>query len=179
MKKALGIVLALAIISLAGLTVAGTVLADEPEAPATPYAQGPLGRAWGGLRRGVGAVIDVVSDLLGLTPEEILAERQEGKTLAEIAQEQGVTEEALIEAIVAKQTEMIEQAVEEGKLTREQADWLIAREKALAPFQITNPFAPRQFRGPRGGRMGGGMGFGPRLQNLCPCPTATPEGTSS
>ena len=71
--------------------------------------------------------IDAVSELLGLSPEEIREERESGKSLVEIAEEQGVSEDALIEAIMAAPKEAIEQKVEDGILTEEQADHLIER----------------------------------------------------
>ncbi len=175
MKKVLSVGLALLVVSMAGLAVVGAVSAQGPEAAPTPQEGTLWGRAWGHMRAGMGAISEVISELLGLTPEEIHAEREAGKTLAEIANEQGITDEALIEAIVAGRTEAIEQAVADGTLTQEQADWLIAKAEAMAPFQITNPFAPGQFRGMmRGSFMRGGFGRG-----VCPGFQAAPEGTSS
>ena len=63
--------------------------------------------------------IDAVSELLGLSPEEIREEHESGKSLVEIAEEQGVSEDALIEAIMAAPKEAIEQKVEDGILTQE------------------------------------------------------------
>jgi hypothetical protein len=143
---------------------------------------------WGHMRAGAAAISEAVTDLLGLTQDEIHTQRLEGKTLAEIAADQNVTEEQLIDAILAEKTAAIEQAVADGDMTQEQADWLIARARAMAPFQITNPFAGGrmgdEFRGrmgrgmSRGGMRGGMMGE----RGLGVCPNATPEaesGTSS
>ena len=40
-----------------------------------------------------------------------------------------------------------------GTLTQEQADWLIERAEALAPFQLTNPLAGERAEGSFGGRV--------------------------
>jgi hypothetical protein len=68
------------------------------------------------------ACTETVSELLGLTPEEIQAQRHEGKSLVEIAAAQGVSEDVLVEAILAAKKEAIEQKIEAGTLTQEQAD---------------------------------------------------------
>lgn len=52
-----------------------------------------------------------------------------GKTLAEISEEQGVELEAVHDAIKAARAEAmqraIQQAVEDGRLSQEKADWLL------------------------------------------------------
>ncbi len=175
MKKVVSVGLALLVISLASLAAVGVASAQGPQAAPTPQGESLLGRAWGHLREGMGIVSDAIAELLGLTPEEIHAQREEGKTLAEIANEQGITDEALIQAILDGRTEAIEQALADGLLTQEQADWLIAKAEAMAPFQITNPFAPGQGRGRMHDRfMRGGFGRG-----LCPELQEAPEDSSS
>ncbi len=64
---------------------------------------------------------EVVTELLGLTQEELKAAFQEGKTLAEVAAEQGVSESDLVDALVAAATDRINEAVTEGKLTEDEA----------------------------------------------------------
>ena len=69
---------------------------------------------------------EVVTELLGLTQEELKAGFEEGKTLVEIAAEQGVSEAELVEALVTAATDRINQAVVDGKLTEEEAAEKIA-----------------------------------------------------
>jgi uncharacterized membrane protein len=69
------------------------------------------------------SVCDAVTVTLGLTHEELVAELRAGKSLTEIAEEQGVEMDTVNEAVSAA----VEQAVEDGTLTREQADWLLER----------------------------------------------------
>lgn len=190
MKRILSFGLAFLLVFTVGLGLVGAVAAQGPDETVAPEAGTGLGRAWGHVRMGAGVVSEAISDLLGLTEDEIHALRLEGKTLAEIAEGEGVTAEALTTAILAEKTALIDQAVTDGDLTQEQADWMIAKAKAMVPFQLTNPFAGGRMGGEFGGRMGRGMsrggmrgggafgdgGFG-RV-----CPNVTPEvesGTSS
>ena len=98
------------------------------------------------------STFDTVAEALGLTPEELFAELHEGKNLSEIAEEQGVELEEVREAVnaarVEAKKEAIEQAVEDGRLSREQADWIIeGMEKGFFPVG-----------GDRGRFHGGGAG---------------------
>jgi len=173
----LGLVL---VVGLAGLFVVGSVFAQDPTpTPTTP--QNPLAFAWGRVQCGWGVATEAIADLLGMTPQQILNARVEGKTLAQIAKEQGVSEQQLIDAIVAAQVKRIEWALKDGTITQEQADWLIARAKAMAPFEITNPFAPGQGRFGGMGRGGGRFKMMPRggWGQQAPQPQATPTPKSS
>ena len=152
--------LALAV-GIFGLFSVGEVYAQS-ETPSTPVeSQTPWGHAWNRVCQGAGVVSDAIAELLGMTQEEIYAERLEGKTLSEIAAEQGVTDQQLIDAMLAGQQEVIAQAVADGRLTQEQADWMLAKMEAMAPYKISNPFGPGGMHaaggmtgGMRGGRHG-------------------------
>ena len=171
LKKLAAIVGAAALVAVLGLFVVGSVFAQGPTptpSAGAPPSGVPRGGAWGRVCRGAGIVSDAVAKLLGMTKEEIYSERAAGKTLSEIAKEKGVTDQQVIDAMVAGQQQVIEQALKDGKITQAQADWLIARMKAMAPFELTNPFAPRG--GPHG--MRGAHGKGARVK-----PTATPSAT--
>lgn len=146
--------LALAV-GVIGLFSVGEVYAQSPTPTPPPEAQTPWGYAWGRVCQGAGVVSDAITGLLGMTQEEIYAERAAGKTLSEIAAEKGVTDQQLIDAMLAGQQEAIAQAVEDGRLTQEQADWMLARMGAMAPFALSNPFGPGGMRGGWHGRWGG------------------------
>lgn len=64
---------------------------------------------------------EVLEDVLGLTAEEIRQGLDDGKTLAELAEEQGVSVDDVADALVAEATERIDQAVEDGKLDADRA----------------------------------------------------------
>ena len=88
--------LALGVVALMALTLGSTVLADTPEETDVQT----HGAGWGGWQEGA-TCSETVGDLLGLTHEEIEAQRHEGKSMVEIAAAQGVTEDTLVEAILA------------------------------------------------------------------------------
>jgi hypothetical protein len=87
------------------------------------------GFAWAG--GGPWTMFDTAAEALGLTPEELFAELRAGKSPAEIAEEQGVDVEALYDAMNAARGEAmqqaLQQAVEDGRITQEQADQMIER----------------------------------------------------
>jgi hypothetical protein len=148
-----GALLALLLVGLVGGTL---VFADENDPTiGEPGAHGH----WGGFGFGgrSWAVFDTAAEILGLTPDGLFAELHDaGKALTEIAEEQGVDTEALREAMNASRAETMRQRTEEavanGDLSQEQADWML---EGLD-------------KGFMGGRRGMGMGrrgFGPG----CPC----------
>jgi hypothetical protein len=159
---------------IVGLYAIGTAFAQAPAPPAAsgsappsgpawgPWgaAGGPWGPMWGRVSGGASIVWDALTKALGMTSQEIYAERAAGKTLADIAKSKGVSEAQLTDAILAAQKTAIDQAVKDKRLTQAQADWLLARMKANSSFMLSNPFTPPAGSawGPRGGR---GPGRGP------------------
>jgi hypothetical protein len=74
-------------------------------------------------------MFDTAADVLGLTPEELFAQLHAGNTMEEVAEAQGVELEDLQEALNVARADAtragIEQAVEGGEMSQEQADWLL------------------------------------------------------
>jgi ribosomal protein S20 len=91
-----------------------------PRGPKRPgfagHGPGPLGR---------GDVLAAAASYLGLTEAE-LREQLPGKTLADVAKEQGKSVPGLVEAMVAAAGKEIDEAVADGRLTEEQATALKA-----------------------------------------------------
>lgn len=140
--------LAVVVVAVLALALGGAVLADAPEETATKG----YGAGYGFL--GEGAVCsEAVSELLGITPEELCDLRQEGKSLTEIAAEYGVTEEELVAAIMAEKTATVQARVEDGTLTQEQADLMIQQMAERTELAIN-----RTTTGPAEWRMGAGHG---------------------
>jgi hypothetical protein len=120
------------VLLLGGLSLS-VVTAQEITPPAE---DAPAGGIWGwgrGLfgfgRGGQWTMFDTAADVLGLTPEGLFSELHGGKTVEEVAEAQGVEMETLQEALSAEREEAmrdaIAQAVEDGTMTQEQADWLL------------------------------------------------------
>ncbi len=91
---------------------------------------------WGGL-----------AEALGLTQDELNAELAAGKTLAQIAEAQGVSQEQLAAALEASVKTGLDQAVADGALTQEQANWMLSHMAGRYEWMLSH--------------MGTGMGFGP------------------
>lgn len=168
MLAALGLVVGALVLS-----VAVPALAQEttPTVPATPP-----GDALGCWARGFGfgqswASYDAVAQALGLTPVELFTELHSGKTIEDIATARGVdlqkVKDAYNAARLAEEKAGIEQAVKDGRITQEQADWMLqGLEQGWMPMG-------------RGGR-GHGRGGPPLSGNSGSgtTPSVSPSGTS-
>ena len=169
-KKIVFVVALVAALAVTALTGAGLAFAQGPTSPAPGYGccggWGMRG-GWGGWH-GMG-LIDALAELSGLEPTELYAEMQEGKTLLEVAQAHGISAEGLVEAALASRTEVLQQRIEAGYLTQEQADWMLEHmeeemlehlEAGVSPglncWRFNNQPAPNARPGGWGGRRGGG-----------------------
>lgn len=142
-----GLLAALLVVGVVGATSA---YAQEPIAP-SHHGGGPGGGH--GLND---AALEAVADVLGMTTDEVTAALQDGQTLQDLADEAGVDIEDVRAAIQsvheAEMRERIAQAVEDGTITQENADWLL---EGLDKGFIGGPggFGPG-FGCPRGGGHG-------------------------
>ncbi|MBX3315034.1 MAG: hypothetical protein KF906_12015 [Actinobacteria bacterium] len=67
--------------------------------------------------------LTVAADTLGMTEDELrTALREDGKTLAEVAEAQGVDRQTLVDALVADANARLAEKVADGTITQEQAD---------------------------------------------------------
>jgi hypothetical protein len=148
--------------------MAGTAMAQE-ETP-TP-APAPLhGRGFG---RGIGGQVglEAAAEALNMDVDELSTQLWGGKTLADLAEEAGVdlqaVQDAVNAALEAAKRDAIEQAVEDGNLTREHADWLLeGLDKGFLSGRGFGHFGGRGSFGARGGFNGFGMSG--RFQNSIP-----------
>jgi hypothetical protein len=156
-KLRIGIV-ALLVVGALGVVVTGTAFAQESTpTPAPLYGHG-FGRGMGGE---VG--LEAAAEALGMTADELSLQMWGGKTLADLAEEKGVdlqdVQDAVNAALEQAQRDAIEQAVEDGTITREHADWLL---EGLDNGYWGVPGASHMggrggFRGMGGSRMRGGF----------------------
>lgn len=153
-KKLVMVAGVLAVVSVLGLFAVGTASAQGP-APTPPT---PWGHAWGGIMNGYSVMSDAITKLLGMTWQQIYDARASGKTLSDIAKSKGISDQKVIDAMLAGQKSVIDQALKDSCITQAQADWMLARMKATLPFMLTNPFGPSArggWRGAGGGPWGG------------------------
>lgn len=92
---------------------------------------------------------------LGITEDQLRTELESGKTLAQMAQDRGKSASSLIDALVADAKQQLDDAVSAGRLTRAQADSMLADLKARIPSLVNSPGLPR-FRGHESFRRFGG-----------------------
>lgn len=99
-------------------------------------------------------VLTIVSEELGLTPEEIREGLQSGQTLEAIITENGGDLDAINAALVANATQNLNDAVTEGRITQERADEILEGLDERVDNALTQP----RPEGPREGRGGRGQG---------------------
>lgn len=68
-----------------------------------------------------------IAEALGLSVEEFDSALAEGQTMREIAEAQGIDPEDVWEAMREPREAIIAQAVEDGVITQEEADWMLER----------------------------------------------------
>ena len=105
----------------------GKALKERIDEGETPLLFGGLGRfgpghAFGHL--GHFAKLETAASYLGLSEAELHEQLRDGKTLAEIAKAEGKSVDGLVQALVKDAKTKLDQAVEDGRLTRAQADEL-------------------------------------------------------
>jgi hypothetical protein len=123
--KFAGVALAAAVIVALGSSTLAFAQEATPAAPATRLAHG------GGFGFGPNgqAALEAAAEALGMTADELSTQLWGGKTLAELADEAGVNLQDVRDAVEAAQLEAVRdaiaQAVEDGRITQAQADWLL------------------------------------------------------
>ncbi|HLE14637.1 MAG TPA: hypothetical protein VI776_07810 [Anaerolineales bacterium] len=173
MKKLVVIGILIGVLVLAfGLASLAFAQSPTPQPPQYPgYGPGMMG-GYGGMMggRGFGGMLGGRADgeygpmheymerafakAFGLSEDELEQRLEAGETMWQIAEDLGYSQEEFGELMVEARTEALNQAVEDGLLTREQAEWMIAR---MAQRQAAG-FGPGS-----GTCMGGGRGgFGGR-----------------
>ncbi len=127
MKKFWKSAVLVAVVAALSVAVVGTAAAQE----ADPEPPGPRsGVAGDGLfSQHMWEVFDAVADALGLSPQTLFSELHGGKTVEELAEARDVELDQIRETIQSMRQDQhrarIEQAVADGQLTRERADWML------------------------------------------------------
>lgn len=111
----------------------------------------------GGFMRG-GTIVETAADQLGMTVDEVIAERASGNSIAELTRSRGVDVQVIIDAYLAERGAALDASVEAGRITQEQADAVVewAAEMALDQVNQTGYFDPGFRAGGAPGMMGAG-----------------------
>jgi hypothetical protein len=106
-----------------------------------------------------GICSDTVCKLLGLTAEQIQAQRHEGKSLVQIAATKGVSEQQLVEAILAARKAEIQARVTAGTLTQERANLMLQQmEQNVVRAVNRTTIGPPEWAGAKGAGQGASTG---------------------
>ena len=151
-----------AILTISGLAMGGIAIAQTNEDPPPPDSETEgterpaRGSKRGFCKRGF-HFVEAISELTGLSPQELIEELQAGSTIAQVAEANGSSGAAAVDALVAQLTERLDQAVVDEKLTQEEADDKLAEatERFEELVDAENPSPARR---------GGGDFGSPRLR---------------
>jgi polyhydroxyalkanoate synthesis regulator phasin len=110
-----------------------------------------------GFRHGHEGKLDAAATYLGMTPAALRSALEDGKTLARIAKDRGKSVDGLVDALVAEKKKGIDQAVEDGHLTRAQADAFLQGLRSRVADMVNGrrperPHFGHRFRSPPGDR---------------------------
>jgi hypothetical protein len=116
-------------ILIVGLVVAALVVLGVGVA----FAQGPAPYTGGGMMGGNGGgwmhnyVEQALAAKLGLTEEQVEDQLAAGKSMYQIALDNGIKQEAITEFMNQVHKDAFAQAVKDGVVTQQQADWMLQR----------------------------------------------------
>lgn len=122
-------IVGLLIFGALAVILTGTALAQD--ATPTPPATNGLHGWKMGFGRGPGGQVglDAAAEALGMTPDELSTQLWGGKTLADLADEAGVDLQAVRDAVESAEEaairDAIQQAVDDGTITQDHANWLL------------------------------------------------------
>ncbi|MFA5309829.1 MAG: hypothetical protein WC370_10160 [Dehalococcoidales bacterium] len=122
-KKTRILVIAASLAAVLTLAIGGVAMAAGPNGTANNGAACICGLGDSG--SGDCAYCDNVCTLLGLTSEQIQLQRQEGKSLVQIAAAQNVTEAQLVGTIMTEKRAEVQAQVAAGTLTQEKAELML------------------------------------------------------
>jgi hypothetical protein len=159
----------LLVLLVLALGIAGLAYAQSETPPYPGYGPGMMGGRGGGMMGGGFSgeygpmhtyMIEAFAEALGLTPEELQSRRDAGETLWQIAESLGFSQDEFGQLWVDARTDALDQAVADGVITQEQADWMnqhmAGRQGAgYGPGSSGCMGGGAGFQGGRQGRMGG------------------------
>ncbi|MPQ99778.1 hypothetical protein GB931_18015 [Modestobacter sp. I12A-02628] len=134
--------------ALSGLVDDGSLTQEQADEVASTLSEAGVGERGG--PGGGPFQLEAAATALGMTEDELRTALQtDGTSLADVAGQQGVPVENLVDALVTAEQERIAQAVEDGSLTQEQADERLTDLEARVTERVDSDQS-RPGRGPGG-----------------------------
>lgn len=113
----------------------------------------------GGEQRGGRLLLSTAAELMDMTPRELMEDlrSQDDRTIADVATENDVSIDTIINAVVTKVSEKLAQKVADGDMTQAEADERLAQVKEKVTEAVNSPLPEngqgnQGNRGKRGGR---------------------------
>jgi hypothetical protein len=146
-----------AVLALAGAAIAAGPPASAPRLGQQTQTAHAYGHGYGLMAGGV--VMDAAADYIGIDETALATARHDGKSLAQIAVDNGKTVDGLQKAVVAAFEVRLQAAITAGNVTQTQAEQLQtqfeARVQTMLEQTATGPMLGR------GGGTASGLGLGP------------------
>jgi hypothetical protein len=100
---------------------------------------GGFGGGWmgGGL-----SLVAATAEATGTTVEDVVTALQAGETYADIAEDAGITLDAIVDTAIAARAAALSEAVESSRLTQEQADAMLAEMEEHLQEQLKGTWTP-------------------------------------
>jgi hypothetical protein len=143
--------------ALQGLVDDGTITQAQLDAVVDTLVEARPERGDRGHRGGFGGGADL-AEVLGLEQAELREAIAGGQSLADVAAEQGVDTQELVDALVDAAEERVATGLENGRIDREKADEILAGAAEKAEDLVNGEISFEGRRGPGGPR--GGFGGG-------------------
>lgn len=167
MKK---LIVIIAVVFVATLATAGFVYAQtaNPNSPIPGWMQGMHSQMMGGNFAGMSvmhdAMVQALADKLGISVADLNSQLSSGKTMWQIAQAKGWTQEQFRAWMVDTFKTTLQKLVADGKLTQQQADWMNSHMSQM----IENGYGPGNCLGTGTGSNTGGTsnGMGRMMQGF-------------
>ena len=143
------------------LVDAGTITQAQADAVSGALVADHEARGEHGPGEGKGPRSEVLAQALGMSTDDLHTAVESGKTIAQVAADQGVDVQVVIDALTAEMTNHIADEVSSGEITQEEADAKLADLETRVTDMVNNPRPDDGGRGPGGHGPGG---RGPRGQ---------------
>lgn len=127
---------------------------DDATGYTCPMTGEQMGRGGAGMgMQFSGNMHEAVAEALGMTSDELQSARIDGKTIAELAKEKGISVDEVVAKLVATRKADLEQLKKDGKITQEQMDQMLSNMEIRMKAMVENGGV-----GPMNGNCGEGMG---------------------
>ena len=136
----------------------------QPQVPGYGPGRGMMGGGYGYNTELQTKMREATAKALGLSLNDLDAQLRAGKTVSQIATEKKIDVTKLHDSLQSAHQAIVKQSVKDGKLTKEQGDWMIQRMDTMDKYfdanggcPMTTGNAPANYQGgfARGGMAGG------------------------